>query len=233
MKPKTKLKTNITSKSFQIDKTQSTMLSVVVVATIITVFCLMSFKALVSQGMYQRRVINARHQSAQQLNKDIGDANTLVNQYNSVFLGNNAQNVIGGTNESNANASPPNGDNGKIVLDALPTTYDFPALLTSLSSLLNNDGLGTQSIGGSDQSSTVSSQPTTQPKPGNIDVTISGTGTYSGTEKLIKDLERSIRPFNITHLTLTGDESSLTASINVTTYYQPATTLNITSQEIK
>lgn len=227
------MKSKITSKSLQIDKTQSTILGVVVAATIITVFCLVSAKALVSQAMYQRRVINARHASTQQLNTDIKDANTLVNQYNNVFIGSGAQNIIGGQNTSDPSAMPPNGNNGKIVLDALPTTYDFPALLTSLSSLLNTDGIGAQSIGGSDLSSTINSQPTANPQPGNIEMTISGSGTYGSTEKLIKDLERSIRPFDITHLTLNGNESSLTTSINLTTYYQPAKTLNISGKEIK
>lgn len=221
------------NKSLQIDKAQSTMLAVVVGATIITVFCLVSAKVLLGQALYQRRVINARDVSAKQLETNIKNANTLSSQYNSVLIGSDSNNVIGGSNSGGDSAVPPDGDNGKIVLDALPTSYDFPALLTSLSKLLGTDGVGAQSIGGADQSISVDSSPTYNPAPSNIDVTISGASTYADSKKLLTDLERSIRPFDVTHLTLSGNESSLSMSLNVTTYYQPAKTLTIPSKEIK
>lgn len=225
-------KNSLRTGSLKVSKEQSRIMVTVGVATIITVFCLMSSRALVSQAAYQRRVVNARHASAKQLKSDISNANTLVNQYNSVFIGVNPQNIIGGRNISGVNTTPPDGDNGQIVLDALPTVYDFPALLTSVSQLLNNDGIGSPSIGGTDQSSTANSTPTGNPQPVSIDLTVSGSGTYSDSQKFINDLERSIRPFDITHLTLTGNESALTFDLDVTTYYQPAKTLNITAQEI-
>jgi hypothetical protein len=74
---------------------------------------------------------------------------------------------------------------------------------------------------------------TNKPQPSNIDLTINGNGRYSDSQQLVKDLERSIRPFDITKLTLTGNQSNLTINLNVTTYYQPAKTVNITSKEIK
>lgn len=227
-----KIKANFSAKSLQVDKNQSTILAVVVMATIISVFCLTSSKVLLNKALYQRRVINARNASAKQLDQDIKNASTLSDQYK-VFLGSDGENIIGGSSTAGDNASPPNGDNGKIVLDALPTKYDFPALLTSLSSLMANDGVGAQSIGGTDQSPTVDSSPSYQPQVANIDVTVSGASTYNGAKKVLTDLERSIRPFDVTHLTLTGNESNLTLSLNITTYYQPAKTLSIPSKEIK
>lgn len=228
-----KIKANLSTKSLQIDKNQSTILGVVVVATIITVFCLTSAKVLFGQALYQQRVISARNASAKQLDTDIKDANTLTNQYNSVFLGSNSENIIGGNSTSSNNAAPPDGDNGKITLDALPTSYDFPALLTSLSKLLGSDGVGAQSIGGSDQATTIDSSPAYSPKPASIALTVSGTSSYTGSKKLLNDLERSIRPFDITRLTLSGNEANLVISLNLNTYYQPAKTLTIPSKEIK
>lgn len=219
-------------KSFQISKEQSTLLATVVGATIITVFCLTSAKVMFNQALYQRRVISARNKSAAQLQSDIKDADTLTQQYK-VFLGSDGENIIGGKSDSSPAAVPPNGDNGKIVLDALPTTYDFPALLTSMSNLLSADGVGAQSIGGSDQSVTVDSTPSYNPATAPVDLTVNGSSTYTGTKRLLTDLERSIRPFDVTHLTLDGNESNLVMSINVTTYYQPAKTLSIPSKEIK
>jgi hypothetical protein len=144
-------KPKLSGKALQLSKDQQTMMAVVAVATVVTVFCLMSTKALIGKATYQQRVISARHKSAKQLQSDISNANTLVAQYSNVFIGNNSENIIGGRNDASPSAVPPDGDNGRIVLDALPTTYDFPALLTSLSKILNNDGIGSQSIGGSDQ----------------------------------------------------------------------------------
>jgi hypothetical protein len=226
-------KSSLGTKSLKIDKTQSTMLSIVAIATVVTVFCLTSARVLLSQAFYQQRVINARNASVKQLNANINAASTLNTQYSSVFLGSSGQNIIGGQSNSSSSALPPDGDNGKIVLDALPTTYDFPALLTSLSKILNADGVGAQSIDGTDQLTAVSSIPTYNPQPTPINLTISGTATYDGSSTLLSDLERSIRPFDVTHLTLTGNQSNLVMSLDLTTYYQPAKTLSIPSKEIK
>ncbi|MDB5161275.1 MAG: hypothetical protein JWO96_655 [Candidatus Saccharibacteria bacterium] len=227
------MKAKFSSKALKLSKDQSALMGTVAAATVISVFSLVSIKALAGQVIYQGKVISARHNSAKQMKANISNANTLVTQYNSVFLGSSPDNIIGGKNDSSTSAVPPNGNNGRIVLDALPTVYDFPALLTSMSKVLTNNGIGSQSIGGSDQSSTVKSDPTGNPQPANIDLTVSGTGTYKDTARLIKDMERSIRPFDITHLAINGNESSLTIDLNLTTYYQPAKTLSITSKEIR
>src|SRR3954467_2257878 len=127
-----KVNAKLNTKALQISATQSRIIGVVVLATIITVFSLVSTKALVNKGLYQRRVINARHNSADKLDDAIKNANTLVTQYKNVFAGNDAQNVLGGKNTSYDSAVPPYGNNARILLDPLPTTYDFPSLLTSM-----------------------------------------------------------------------------------------------------
>jgi hypothetical protein len=233
------VKRQITSKHIQIDKAQSTMLAATVAATIITVFSLISARTLLAEARFQNRVINARHAATKQLQANVEAAKTLANQYNQVFVGSSATNVIGGNNQNTEQvngqtvaAQPPNGDNGRITLDALPTTYDYPALLTSLSKLLAQDGIGSPSIGGSDQFTTLNSSPASSPKVGNIDLTIGGTSSYQGIQSFVKDLERSIRPFDINRLTLTGSETSMTLSANVTTYFQPAKTLNLNTKEV-
>lgn len=228
-----KFKTNLNTKPLQLDKTQQTILGAVVGATIVTVFCLTSAKVLFGEALYQQRVINARNSSVKQLNDNIKNAGTLSSQYNSVFLGSDGENIIGGNSAAGDNAVPPDGDNGKVVLDALPTTYDFPALLTSMSKLLGNDGVGAQSIGGTDQATTIDSSPTYNPSPSPITLSIAGASTYAGSKQLLTDLERSIRPFDVSRLSLTGNQSNMSISMDLTTYYQPAKTLTIPSKEIK
>jgi len=228
------MKIQLTGKTrLEIDKDQSTMILVIAVATIVTVFCLVSTKALFSQAAYQRRVVNARHSAENQLKTNIQNATTLADQYKNVFEGTAALNAIGGKNTTDASAQPPDGDNGRIVLDALPTTYDFPALLTSMSKIFANDNIGAPSIGGTDDLSSVNSTASSNPQPVSIALSISGSGSYANVQSLFKDLERSIRPFDITKLTLSGNETTMSFNMEVTTYYQPAKTLNTTSKEIK
>jgi hypothetical protein len=203
------------------------------VATIITAFCLASSKVLLGQALYKGQVISARHKAIKQINTDISSANAMIKQYNEVFIGDNPVNAIGGKNDPDPLAQPPNGDNGRLVLDALPSTYDFPAVLSTMSRVLSMDSIGSPSIGGTDQAVTTDSRPTEDPKPSSIDLTVNGTGSYTNTTSLIKDLERSIRPFDITHLTLGGNESSLTVGLNLSTYYQQAKTVNIVSKKVK
>lgn len=233
-------KPKLDTKALQIDKAQSKIILVIVVATIVTIFCLVSSRALLSQALYQRRVVNARNQSAKSLQTSINNANTLKTQYTDVFLGHGPQNVIGGLNENTEvvngvteDTAPPKGDNARIVLHALPTSYDFPALLTSISQILSNNHINGASIGGTDDAVNVKSDPSGNPAPSNIDLTISGTGTYGSVVTLINDFQRSIRPMDITHLSLAGNESSLSVTLSLTTYYQTAKTLTITGKGIK
>lgn len=221
------------SKQLQIDKEQSKMMAIIAIATVITIFSLVSSRVLISQAAYQRRVINARHAAIKQIQANSSNADILINQFNNVFQGNDPTNIIGGKNTNDPNAHPPDGDNARIVLDALPTTYDFPALLTSMSNILTNNSIGSPSIGGTDQSTTFDSTPSANPRPSPIDLSITGSGTYENMQSLIKDLERSVRPFNVTRMTLSGNQSNLVLSLNMTTYYQVAKTLNTTSKEIK
>ncbi len=228
-----KIKSKLSGKSLQIDKTQQKIIGIIVGATVTTVFCLVSAKVLAGQALYQRRVINARQASVVQLNANIKNANNLVTQYNEVFIGSSTKNIIDHTNDTSPNAVSPDVDNGRIVLDALPTSYDFPALLTSVSTILSSAGISNPSIGGTDDSSTVKSEPSANPTPSKIDLTLSGTGKYDSVAQLIADFQRSIRPMDVTHLTLTGNAENLTVSLNLTTYYQPPKTVIITGKEIK
>lgn len=219
-------------KHLQINKARSRASVVVAVATVVTIFSLVSTKSLLSQAAFQRRVINAKHAADKQLETNVKNAQQLVNQYNQVFEGSNPTNIIGGQNDKSNTATPPNGDNARIILDALPSKYDFPALITSLSKIISHDGITGASISGSDQTATVDSKASTSPKPVPIQITITGTATYPAVKTLINDLERSIRPFDITNLQLNGGESRMTVTLAMTTYFQPAKSLDLTTEEI-
>jgi hypothetical protein len=223
----------ISTKHLKIDKAQSTAIIVIVAASVVTIFCLISSKALISQANYQRRVLHARRDAVKKLNSNVTAANKLINYYNSVFEGNNPDNIIGGKNVTSAGAVPPDGDNARIVLDALPSKYDFPALITSVTNILNRDGITNPSIGSIDQSATIDSKPSVNPQSVIIQLTVSGSGNYGNIQTLVKDLERSIRPFDTVNVQISGSVTQMSISLNMNTYFQPAKTFTIEQKALR
>jgi hypothetical protein len=206
---------------------------IIAAATVVTIFCLISSKVLLSQVSYQRKVLHAKREAVKQLKADVSNAQQLVNNYDQVFEGSDPANIIGGKNTKAANAVPPDGDNGRIVLDALPTSYDFPALITSLNNILTRDGVASPSIAGSDDSVTLNAQPTNKPQPQLVKLTVSGATNYAGAQHFIEDFERSIRPFDITNLQLSGNDSQMLITMTVNTYFQPAKLFNIGTKVVQ
>ena len=224
---------HVSSKHLQIDKAKSTVAVIIAVTSIVTIFCLVSSKALLSQAAYQRKVLHQRRQAVSQLRTDATQANQLVDNYKQIFQGNNPANIIGGKNTTDPNAIPPDGDNSRVVLDALPTKYDFPALITSVANILTKDGIASPSIGGSDQSTSIDSKPSAKPQPTVIQISIGGNSSYKGVQTLIADLERSIRPFDVTSVQIAGSGSQISISLAVNTYFQPAKEFNTGTETIR
>lgn len=217
-------------KQLQINKANSTIFAAVAIASVVTVFSLISTKTLLSQAGHHKRVLDAQHKTIQQLESNIKTANSLKTQFEVFNSG--AINLIGGTN-NNAATGPKDGDNARIVLNALPSQYDFPALLSSVEKIVGGNGLTSRSIGGSDESATISSEPSGNPQPVVMSFTVSGANNYAGVQNLIKDFERSIRPFDITKLTLSGPNSNMAISLTINTYFQPAKQLTVSNKEVK
>lgn len=207
------------------------LITIIGTAAIISVFCLASTKVLLSQAAYKRHIISARRDAVKALNDDLAKSDALKAQYQ-IFEGTNPNNIIGGRNVTDQAAIPPDGNNSRIVLDALPSSYDFPALISSLAKIMNNNGISNPSIGGTDQSDTLKSDASPNPSPVIIALSVSGSGTYSQIQSVIKDLERSIRPFDLANLHLQGSEASMTFSANLNTYFQPAKTLKISDKAV-
>jgi hypothetical protein len=121
----------VSVKHLQINKSQSNMLIVIALTVAFVIFGLFATKALISKGLYQRRALHAQRDVVSQLKTNYNNAQTLFTQYK-VFA-NGDPNVLDGHLTGTANND---GDNAKIVLDALPSTYDAPALATSLDNIM-------------------------------------------------------------------------------------------------
>jgi len=217
------------AKRVLIDKTNTSVVIITSVAAFVVAFSLIAGKALISQAAYQNRVISAEKKTLAQVKSNIVVAGNLQHTYQAFTS--TAQNVIDGSSDG---TGPQDGNNADIILDALPSSYDFPALTNSLEAILTSTGVQINSISGTDdevaQSTNTSS---TAPQPVAMPFQISVGGDYDAIQKLIGKFEHSIRPFQIQTLQISGDQNQLTMTVSAQTFYQPAKSLNITSEVIK
>lgn len=220
---------NPSQKRQLIDKANQRVLVITSLAAFIVIFCLVASKTLFGQLLYQNRIVQAKKTTLSQLKKDFSAAQNLETAYQAYIS--TPQNVIGG----NPSGSGPNdGDNGKIVLDALPGQYDFPALATSLTKLLSGQGVKIQSISGTDDEVAQSEQAqTATPQPVPIPFQVSANGNYQAIVNTAKTFEASIRPIQVQTLTLSGDDANLNLTLAAQTYYQPQKTFNLSTKVIK
>ena len=217
-------------KHIAIDKAQAQMVAVVAVSAFITVFCLIAAKAVLSQNQYQARVTKAKEQANTQLKKNISAFNDLVTSYKA--FDSTDPNVIGGTLNGGGDND---GSNSKIILDALPSTYDFPALASSVEKIFSDKGIKNAAISGTDdQINEQSNTSSTDPQPVSIPFAFNVDNlNYSSVQQLVSTLEHSIRPIQIDTLEISGGSSNMTLNVTAHTYFQPAKSLNITKKVVK
>ena len=217
------------AKRLMIDQANAKIVAYVSVAAFIVVFSLVATKTLISQASYQNHVISKKRAAVTQLKADISATGQLKTAYDA-FTG-ASQNVLGG-NTSGTGAQ--DGNNAKIVLDALPSSYDFPGLTTSLEALLGGQGVAITNITGTDDEvaqSTNQSSVTPQPVP--MPFSVSVQGDYASIQNVINALQNSIRPMQLLTLNLSGNQDKLTLTVTAQTYYQPAKSLNINKVIVK
>jgi len=222
-------KKKVSVKHVQIDKNQSSMLIVMAVAILVVIFCLFGTKAMIVKGMYQRRALHARKQVAQQLKDNYNSAQTLFTQYK-VFADQDP-NALTGTATGNTNLD---GQNPVIVLDALPSNYDAPALASSVEKILIGKAVSINTLKVTDDPASNSDLAQSSPVAKPIAFSFEGTTNYASATQLLQDFERSIRPFDLNTLELTGTDNTLKLTVGMTTYYQPAKSLDLqATKEVK
>lgn len=217
-----------TTKRSLITKANSTMVVSTGVAAFLVVFCLVASKTLLSQANYQNRIIGAKKDAVTQLKTNITAKDSLVSSYKA-FVG-TSQNVLGG---NPSGSGEQDGDNAKLVLDALPSKYDFPALASSLEKMINSQNLQILGITGTDDEAAQSTDATGSPQPVPMPFQVQVSGSYDQIQGLVKLFNTSIRPFQIQTVELSGNQSSMTATITAQTFYQPEKTFKVQTEVIK
>ncbi len=218
----------LTTKKMQIDKAQASVVAIVATTVFVTVFSLVSTKALWTQRGYQARVIDKKATANDQLAKNVDSVKDLVSSYQQFV--DSSVNILDG---NPAGTGERDGDNARLVLDALPSKYDFPALTSSLEKIMNDRKIQGTITGTDDEVAQSATAESGSPAPVEIPFQINVTGTYASTQDLVSVFERSIRPFNIQKISISGGASSMTTLLDVKTYYQPEKTLNIKKEIVE
>ena len=212
-----------------IDKANARTVIYVSVAAFILVFSLVATKTLASQASYQNRVMGKKKVAVKQLKDDIASTTQLKTAYNA-FIG-TTQNVLGGNTDGTGEKD---GDNAKIILDALPSSYDFPGLTTSLEALLGKQNVKISTITGvDDEVAQSANQSSVTPQPVPIPFSLSVEGDYAGIQSVVDALGKSIRPMQIQKFDISGTAGQLNLNVTAQTFYQPAKSLNIKKEVVK
>lgn len=222
------MKMQLSTKRMLISKANSSMFAILALASMVTAVCLVTVKVLYSENTYQLRVISAKQEALKQAKLNLTEASALSQKYQE-FNG-APDNKIGGTA---AGTGPRDGSNSKIILDALPSQYDFPALTTSLEGILKTGGYAIQNIQGVDQELEQVEKSSPLPEPKEMPFSFSVGGNYDSSRDLLLQLEKSIRPFTVTALDLSGTDAAIVLKIDAKTYFQPEKDLSVTQKEIR
>ncbi len=223
-----KVKTN--SKRQLIDKANASMIVAIAVAAFVVTFSLVASRALLSQRSYQSRVITGKEKAVKQLDSNKQAVQQLAVSYKAFV--DTPDNVIGGNPNGTGDRD---GNNAKIVLDALPSKYDFPAFITSVETLLKTKNFPLGQIGGTDDEVSQSSAKNTEPVeiPFQMATQVGG---YGNVKDMLETLELSIRPIKIKTLHISGGsetESKLSVEVEGVSYFQAAKGLTIEKKVMK
>lgn len=202
----------ISTKRLQIEKSKRTILAAVIVASVVASMSIVTTKFLWDLGRHYSQVIGQKEAARDTLKTNLANAQQLKEKFNQF---DNASDQI----------------TAQTVLDALPSKYDYPALVTSIDALAKRSGVGVDSINGEDLGDSALSSDT-NPQAVAMPINITVVGTYEDLETFVTNLGRSIRPFTIKTIEIRGSDQIITADIAMETYYQPSVNLDVIKEAV-
>lgn len=220
-------KQQISLRQIAINKDNTMIALVVGLASFIVVFSLIASNSLLEQRAYQAKVIGKKKTALKQLKANVEEVETLKTSYRA--FADSQENILGGASTGTGDRD---GDNPRLILDALPSKYDFPALATSIEKIFKPYNL--ESVTGTDEE-IAQSEMVAQGVPQPVEMPFSATvnGNAQSSKEILQLLERSIRPIQIQKLTMAGSSSQLKININAKTYYQPQTVFEVRTETVK
>lgn len=216
-------------KRIAIDKANASLILVITISIFVVVFSLVASKALYSQMRYQSRVIDKKEATVKLITKNKQEVERLSKSYTE--FSSEITNAIGGNPKG---AGDRDGENARIVLDALPSQYDYPALITSLNKLAQTGGFTLTSLTGTDDEvNQATNSSSSSPQPIEMPFSLEASIAQADGVKFLQLFEKSIRPIQISKVSIKGTDNSLKVSIQAITYFQPEKKLNITDEVVK
>ena len=198
-------------------------------AVFILIFSLFTIRALLNQSAYQQNVIDEKKDALKIAKQNNEEVKNLEQAY--LSFATEPVNIIGGNPEG---TGPQDGSNPKLVLDSLPSEYDFPALSSSIEKLLTDNSYQIERIGGSEA---VQSEPVEGEVVdiNNLEMPyeLVVVTTTDGAKNLLNILERSIRPFYVDSMQLEGTDANLQVKLTLKTYYQPAINFRVDTKVVE
>ncbi len=212
-----------------IDRTNSRMILMVGIATFIFVASGFAAKSLISQSLYQNRVISEKEKALSQINTNKKSLEELKKSFDS--FQSQTENILGG---SSTGEGPLDGKNASLILDALPSEYDYPGLSSSFEKILKEGGYTIGSIGGTeDPTLAANSEPARSITPTEIPYAFTVRTDVEGMKKLLGTLERSIRPMYVDSMQIQVGDNILQARVGLHTFFTQTKTFDLGSKEIK
>ncbi len=219
------------TKRLLVIKANTQVIIIISGAVAIATFSLIASRALLNQQSYQGRVIDKKSKALVQIKKNVDAVTKLKTAYSS--FQNETVNVIGG---KAVGVGSNDGDNAKIVLDALPSKYDFPAFASSIEKVYYSSPLfKLESFGGGtdDEIGQLGVKISPKVAPVDMNFSMSFSGNHKSILAALDTLQRSIRPIKITALQLGGSDDQMTMSVTAKTYYQPGIVRSTKTEVIK
>lgn len=200
------------SKREQVRRAGSTVFAAVAIAAAVVMFSAISIRFLWNKKQYNDRVITAKTQARDDVEANITNVEKLADQFSEL--------------DSSATT------NATTILHALPPVYDYASLVTSLNAIAVTSGVKFNGSSGQDSSAdAILSSPVSTPIE--IPITMQVTGSYGAIKTFMTNLERSIRPIQVSSVNYSGSNASVEAQIQAVTYYQPARSFDFTKTEVR
>lgn len=201
-------------------------------AAFIVTFSLVSISILYQQMNYQNRVIKAGKDQLKVATESLSGVEDLTKEYKTFDT--QAQNMLNGNPDGIGDLD---GKNSKIILEALPASYNYPALTTSIEKVVQLAGLEFVSMSGlDDEIAQKTNASSTTPTPIEMPFVVEVKGSYNASRAFIDALQKSIRPIQVNSISITADQNGAGVVITKVTgksYFQPGKNLNLIEETVQ
>lgn len=176
---------------------------------------------LIGEAFANDMSISAKARVNKTLKQDLANAKTMKANVDKLLADKSLASLRAGEGDNNF----------RVVLDALPVSGDPAAFAASLQNvLLKRSGVMITKLTAKDADVW---RPKTDASPQKVSFAVEVTGSAASIKAALVDIEKSIRPVQVTSFVVTDDGIKATARISGVTYYLPEKTLQLQVHEVK